>query len=124
VLRGGNSQPNFDRESVKACVKALEAEKLSPKILIDCSHGNSNKDHRKQPSVMKTIVDQVLEGNRAIVGAMIESNLFEGNQQIPQDLSRLQYGVSVTDKCIDWETTEQCLVEAAERLRKQSALHP
>lgn len=118
VLRGG-AQPNFDRESVKACVEALRAEGLSAKILIDCSHGNSNKDHRRQPAVLASVVDQVLEGNTGLVGVMIESNLSEGSQKIPQDLSQLQYGVSVTDKCIDWDTTEASLLQAAERLRNK-----
>jgi 3-deoxy-7-phosphoheptulonate synthase len=116
VLRGGDSQPNFDPESVAACQKALAEEKLNPKIMIDCSHGNSNKDHRRQPEVFAAVIQQVLHGNHSIVGMMVESNLFEGNQKIPQDLSQLQYGVSVTDKCIDWETTEKTILEAAKKM--------
>jgi 3-deoxy-7-phosphoheptulonate synthase len=117
VLRGGNAKPNYDRESVAACLKELEKEGLKGKIMIDCSHGNSNKDHRRQAAVLEDVVGQVAGGSQAIVGVMIESNLSEGSQQIPQDLSQLKYGVSVTDKCIDWETTERCLLQAAEKLR-------
>ncbi len=117
VLRGGNTQPNYDRESVTACVKELTAEGLKGRIMFDCSHGNTNKDHRRQSAVLEDVVGQAAGGNRAIVGVMIESNLSEGNQKIPEDLSHLQYGVSVTDKCIDWETTERGLLGAAEKLR-------
>ncbi len=118
VLRGGDSQPNYDPESVAACRKALEAEGLRAKIMIDCSHGNSNKDHNRQPVVLDSVIDQVLAGDRSICGMMVESNLFEGSQKIPQDLSQLKYGVSVTDKCIDWETTEKMILKGAERLKK------
>ncbi len=118
VLRGSDSQPNFDPKSVAACIKALREEKLNPKIMIDCSHGNSNKDHKKQAQVFEAVIQQVLDGNDSIVALMVESNLLEGSQKIPRDLSQLKYGVSVTDKCIDWETTEKMILKAAERLRK------
>ena len=117
VLRGGDSKPNYDTESVAACGQALQDAKLSTKLMIDCSHGNTNKDHRRQPAVFAAVIDQVLAGNRDIVGMMVESNLHEGSQAIPPDLSQLKYGVSVTDKCIDWETTEQTIVDGAERLK-------
>jgi phospho-2-dehydro-3-deoxyheptonate aldolase len=117
VLRGGDGQPNFDAASVAACQKALNAEKLNPKIMIDCSHGNSNKDHRRQPEVFAAVIRQILEGNRSIVAMMVESHLHEGSQKIPEDLTQLQYGVSVTDKCIDWETTEKMILDAAEKLK-------
>jgi 3-deoxy-7-phosphoheptulonate synthase len=117
-LRGGDSQTNFDPVSVAACQKALVSEKLNPKIMIDCSHGNSNKDHRQQPNVFDAVIQQVVDGNHSIVGMMVESNLFEGNQKIPQDLSQLKYGVSVTDKCIDWETTEKMIINSATKLKK------
>src|SRR5262245_38766395 len=97
VLRGG-SKPNYDTESVNRCEEALEKEGLRKSIMIDCSHGNSSKDHRRQPAVFDAVIEQVVKGNRSIVGMMVESNLEEGNQPIPQDLTRLQYGVSVTDK--------------------------
>jgi len=118
VLRGGNAKPNYDRDSVSACAEELKKEGLNSKIMIDCSHGNSNKDHQRQPLVLEDVIAQIAAGNRDIVGVMIESNLEEGGQKIPADLSQLKYGVSVTDKCIDWKTTEQSLLKAAERLRQ------
>lgn len=108
VLRGGK-QPNFDSVSVKIAEEELAAAKLRQAIMIDCSHANSSKDHRRQPFVAENAINQILEGNTSIVGLMIESNLGEGNQKIPADLSQLQYGVSVTDACIGWETTETML---------------
>lgn len=117
VLRGGSSGSNYDPESVAICEKALREAGLREKIMIDCSHDNSNKDHRNQPKVFRSGIEQVLSGNRAICGMMIESNIHEGNQKIQSDLSQLKYGVSVTDKCIDWETTEELLLEAHERLK-------
>jgi 3-deoxy-7-phosphoheptulonate synthase len=86
--------------------------------MVDCSHGNSNKNPALQPSVAKDCVHQIVEGNRSIIGLMLESNLNAGNQTIPKDLSKLQYGVSVTDGCIDWPTTEALLRELADTLRK------
>jgi 3-deoxy-7-phosphoheptulonate synthase len=115
VLRGG-TQPNYDAESVAACAAALEKAGLRKKIMIDCSHGNSSKDHNKQPAVFRDVIGQITAGNQDIVGLMVESNLFEGNQEIPGDLSRLKYGVSVTDKCIDWPTTETVILEACHQL--------
>ncbi len=87
------------------------------RIVVDCSHGNSNKDHRLQPLVARDCVEQIVAGNRSIIGLMLESNLHEGNQKIPPNLKDLKYGVSVTDACIDWETTQQTLREAAALLR-------
>lgn len=108
VLRGGK-QPNFDSVSVKIAEEELAAANLRQAIMIDCSHANSSKDHRRQPFVAENVINQVLEGNTSIVGLMIESNLGEGNQKIPADLSQLKYGVSVTDACIDWTTTDTML---------------
>jgi 3-deoxy-7-phosphoheptulonate synthase len=116
VLRGGDSQPNFDPASVAACRKELEKAGLRQRIMIDCSHGNSNKDHNKQPAVFAAVIDQVVQGDRSIVGMMVESNLFEGSQSIPKNLAELKYGVSVTDKCIDWATTEKTILAAYDRL--------
>jgi 3-deoxy-7-phosphoheptulonate synthase len=84
--------------------------------VIDCSHANSLKDHTLQPLVFNDCVHQIVEGNRSIVGLMVESNLEAGSQPIPEDLSRLRYGVSVTDPCVDWATTEEMLRRAAEEL--------
>ncbi len=117
VLRGGNGKPNYDSVSVAMCEKELEAAKVSSNIMIDCSHANSNKNHELQPLVLNNVVNQILEGNRSIIGAMIESNIGAGNQKIPDNLADLQYGVSVTDACIDWSTTESMLLSAAEKLR-------
>jgi len=118
VLRGGNDKPNYDPDSVRKCEEALEKEGLRKNIMIDCSHGNTNKDHRRQPIVFESVIDQVVGGNSSIVGMMVESNLFEGNQPIPQDLSQLKYGISVTDKCIDWKTTEEMILKGYEKLKR------
>ena len=85
--------------------------------MVDCSHANSNKDHRVQTLVFEDITHQIREKNTSICGVMVESNLHEGNQSIPDDLTQLQYGVSVTDACIDWDTTETALLHMAEQLR-------
>lgn len=116
VLRGG-PEPNFDKKSIALCEKKLKEAGLPSRIMIDCSHGNSNKDFNLQPVVAHSSIDQVLDYNHSIIGFMLESNIEEGNQQIPEDLSELKYGVSLTDACINWETTEALLIEAAERLR-------
>ena len=116
VLRGG-PEPNFDKKSIALCEKKLKEADLPSRIMIDCSHGNSNKDFNLQPVVAHSSIDQVLDYNHSIIGFMLESNIEEGNQQIPEDLSELKYGVSLTDACMNWETTEALLIEAAERLR-------
>ncbi|MDD9953470.1 MAG: 3-deoxy-7-phosphoheptulonate synthase [Candidatus Woesearchaeota archaeon] len=103
ILRGGSDGPNYDTKSVAAVQEQTDA-----KIMIDCSHANSEKNHEKQPGVCKDAVAQ-MKTNPAIIGLMIESNLGAGNQKIPEDVSTLEKGVSVTDKCIDWETTEELL---------------
>ena len=118
VLRGG-PQPNYDEKNVALCEKKLKEAGLPPRIMIDCSHGNSNKDFNLQPIVAHNSIDQVLDYNHSIIGFMLESNIEEGNQQIPEDLSDLKYGVSLTDACMNWETTETLLSEAAERLRSR-----
>lgn len=121
VLRGGNGKPNYDSVSVKLCEQALEKAGQQSNIMVDCSHANSNKDPALQPLVAENVSNQILEGNTSIVGLMIESNLEWGNQSIPDDLSQLKYGVSVTDACIDWDATETCLREMAERLKSPLA---
>ena len=84
--------------------------------MVDCSHANSNKDHNRQGPVLSEVIDQILAGNKTLNSVMIESNLEEGNQAIPDDFSQLKYGVSITDKCVDWTTTEQMLRTASKRL--------
>ncbi len=117
VLRGGSGKPNYDSVSVALCELALEKGGVSNNIMVDCSHANSNKDPALQPLVMDNIANQIIEGNQSIIGLMIESNLEAGNQSIPDDLSQLKYGVSVTDGCIDWATTEQSLRAMREKLK-------
>ncbi|MCD8338808.1 MAG: 3-deoxy-7-phosphoheptulonate synthase [Burkholderiales bacterium] len=116
VLRGGGGRPNFDTVSVMLAEKALEEAGLEKRIVIDCSHGNSMKDFHLQPFVLRDCITQLLNGNKSIFGVMLESNLYEGNQSIPRDLSQLKYGVSVTDSCISWETTEHALRKAHRKL--------
>ena len=84
--------------------------------MVDCSHAQTGKDYARQPDVLADLVDQIRAGNRSIMGFMIESNLKAGNQKLAHGRDGLQYGVSITDACIDWETTERCLTEAAARL--------
>ncbi|WP_086931820.1 3-deoxy-7-phosphoheptulonate synthase [Agarilytica rhodophyticola] len=117
VLRGGNGRPNYDSVSVAMCEKELEKHAITPNIMIDCSHANSNKNHELQTLVLENVVNQILEGNRSIIGIMMESNIGAGNQKIPSDLNDLEYGVSITDACIDWQTTEEALLNTAEKLR-------
>jgi 3-deoxy-7-phosphoheptulonate synthase len=117
ILRGGNKGPNFDSVHVSLVDSELEKRKLRRAIVVDCSHANSKKDHKLQPLVMENVVEQVAEGRKSIMGVMVESNLHEGKQGIPKDLSQLKYGVSVTDACVGWDTTQQMLRKAAARLR-------
>ena len=118
ILRGGSKGPNYDSVNVAVVAEELVKRGLRNAIVVDCSHANSNKDHKLQPLVMDNVVEQVADGNKAIVGLMIESNLNEGKQSIPKDLKQLKPGVSVTDACVGWATTEAMLRKAAARLRK------
>jgi 3-deoxy-7-phosphoheptulonate synthase len=117
VLRGGAKGPNYDSVTIALVEKELAKHSLPANIVVDCSHANSNKDPSLQPLVMNDVVHQVIEGNQSIVGSMLESNINAGNQPIPADLSQLKYGVSVTDACIDWTSTEKLLRDARQRLR-------
>ncbi len=117
VLRGGGGTPNYDSVNIAMCQKELEQAGLSANIVVDCSHGNSMKDYSLQPLVLDNCCNQILEGDQSIIGMMLESNLHEGNQPVPKDLSTLKYGVSVTDACINWETTEQIIRQAHEKLK-------
>jgi 3-deoxy-7-phosphoheptulonate synthase len=109
VLRGGNGKPNYDSVSVALCEQDLAKAKVAQNIMVDCSHANSNKNHELQTLVMENVTNQILEGNKSIIGLMVESNIGAGNQSIPANLCDLKYGVSVTDACIDWATTEKAL---------------
>lgn len=116
VLRGGDSGPNYDEASIKFAEESLRKRKMNEALIVDCSHSNSNKDHKLQPSVLKNIILQKQKGNKSIVGAMLESHLNEGNQALPADPSSLKYGVSITDKCIDWNTTDSLIRQVYEEL--------
>ena len=105
VLRGGSHGPNYSAEDVAQVRKLLEASQLTPAIMTDCSHANSSKDPARQPEVFDEIVRQSLS-EPSVIGVMVESNLGFGNQSFPQPIEDLNYGVSITDGCIDWETTE------------------
>ena len=117
VLRGGHTGPNYDRDNVAQCERALAAAGLTPNIMIDCSHANSGRDPVRQLMVARDATAQIKSGNRSIMGLMIESNINAGNQKLTKDLSQLVYGVSVTDPCIDWQTTASLLRELATELR-------
>ena len=117
VLRGGNDKPNYDSVSVSICEQELEAAGINNNIMIDCSHANSNKDHNLQPLVLENVSNQIIEGNKSIIGVMLESHLKAGNQKLSTNADDMAYGVSVTDACIDWETTEKCIMVTADKLR-------
>lgn len=116
ILRGGKSGPNYDANTVASVCAQLEAAKLIPSVMIDCSHGNSNKDHRNQPLVAADIASQMRAGNKAITGVMIESHLVEGRQDVKPGCE-LVYGQSITDACISWEATREVLDVLAEAVR-------
>lgn len=105
VLRGGSNGPNYDSAHIEQTEQALEKAGVVKNIMVDCSHANSSKQPALQLAVIENISQQIINGNQSIVGLMVESNINEGNQSIPDDLSQLQYGVSVTDACISWDST-------------------
>lgn len=119
ILRGGKTGANYDRESISSVEAMLDTANLPKSLMIDCSHGNSNKDYRNQPLVAQDLADQISEGSKSITSVMIESNLIEGNQKLNPDLSQLTPGQSVTDACISWETTIQVLETLAQAVRKR-----
>jgi 3-deoxy-7-phosphoheptulonate synthase len=121
VLRGGDGRPNYDSVSIAMAEQALAKAKLPANLVVDCSHANSYKNPELQPLVMADVINQICQGNTSLVGVMVESNLVGGNQKIPADLSQLTYGCSVTDGCIDWDTTEKMLRDAAAKLRQHRA---
>ena len=119
VLRGGSRKVNYHAEDIALTEESLKKNGLFPTIMVDCSHGNSNKDFQQQPEVLECVVRQVMDGNNSISGVMIESNLEAGSQKIATDPGQLKYGVSITDACIDWSTTERVLLEAHSQLQKR-----
>ena len=123
ILRGGSKGTNFDAESVEATREALKKKGQREIMMIDCSHGNSNKNHRNQPLVAQTIGEQLRAGEDGIIGVMIESNINEGNQKVPPEgPAGLKRGVSITDACIDWDTTVEVLEQLAASVRARRAL--
>ncbi|KAF4470681.1 Phospho-2-dehydro-3-deoxyheptonate aldolase tyrosine-inhibited [Fusarium albosuccineum] len=120
ILRGGKGCTNYDRASILSATRTLSKNGHKLAIMVDCSHGNSRKDHRNQPHVAEAIAEQLRQGERAIVGVMIESNIHEGNQKIPSEgLGALKRGVSITDACIDWDSTVTVLDMLAAATRKR-----
>ncbi|MFC3284373.1 3-deoxy-7-phosphoheptulonate synthase [Litchfieldella rifensis] len=115
VLRGGHGEPNYQAEAVCACRRALEKAGLEPRLMVDCSHANSRKDHRRQSEVLLDVLGQRLAGDRSLIGVMLESYLHGGKQ--PLQPGALRHGVSITDACLGWERTEHLLLTVAERLR-------
>ena len=120
VLRGGRAKTNYDAESIRTAEQKLISEKLPPVLMVDCSHANSEKKFAKQEDVWHSVIQQKVEGTRSLIGMMVESNLLEGSQPIPKNLKDLRYGVSLTDSCIGWETTERMLRWGHEKLTKLS----
>ncbi|MCH8319129.1 MAG: hypothetical protein IIA88_11665, partial [Bacteroidetes bacterium] len=135
ILRGGNGGPNYDEESVRSVYDLLSnatvpnsikqrliQEGLSSdgtlplQVMIDCSHANSGKDYRRQPEVLENVIKQIEAGNEGIIGVMIESNLKGGRQEL-KDPKKLEYGKSITDGCIDWDTTYRVLMDAYRQLQ-------
>ncbi|QJC31806.1 3-deoxy-7-phosphoheptulonate synthase [Enterobacteriaceae endosymbiont of Donacia tomentosa] len=119
ILRGG-LKPNYHENDVKKCEQYITKAKLSSKIMIDCSHGNSNKDYKQQIKIINSIISQISNGNKSIVGIMIESYINEGNQiiNINNNLNKIKYGVSITDGCINWENTKIILYKIHNKLKK------
>ncbi len=115
ILRGGRT-PNYDADSLRACATLLERAALPARLMVDCSHAQTGKDYTKQPDVLADLVRQVQAGGSPIMGFMLESNLHAGSQPLAGGRDALAYGVSITDACIDWDTTERCLTAAAAAL--------
>ena len=117
VLRGGRAMTNYDAASIAAAEKKLAGEGLPPVLMVDCSHANSEKKFAKQEEVWRSVIDQRVGGTKSLIGIMVESHLNEGNQPIPKNAADLKYGVSITDSCIGWETTERMLRWGYEALK-------
>lgn len=120
VLRGG-PRPNYDPVSIDDALSQLNARGLPENILVDCSHDNSGKKHKGQSFVWKNVIEQRVDGNKALIGLMLESHLFEGKQPL-NDISQLKYGISITDECISWQTTEGLILSACDRLLESRVL--
>lgn len=123
VLRGG-TRPNYDSVSIREAVEQLKKRGLSDAVLVDCSHANSLKKHENQAIVWQDVINQKMDGNDALVGMMLESNINEGSQENTGDLEKMTYGVSITDQCISWETTENLLKTAHHQLMQHGLTRP
>ncbi len=121
VLRGGRARPNYDEVSLREAEAKLRQAGLPPVLMVDCSHANSGKQHRRQAAVFESVIEQRVTGNQAIIGLMVESYLQEGNQPFPRERASLRYGVSITDACVSWELTERMLRAAAAKLAEAAA---
>ena len=119
ILRGGHNGPNYYEEDVEEAVSLMKKAGMYSSLIIDCSHANSGKKYTRQRRVFRSVIDQILYGQEDVAGVMLESNLFEGNQKMPEDISQLKYGVSITDACIGWTETEELIKSASEELRKK-----
>lgn len=122
ILRGG-TEPNYEKRFIDAAADKLEKGKVRPAIMIDCSHGNSNKDYRNQPKVCENVCAQVAAGDERIIGVMIESNIHAGKQDLPKDLRQLRYGVSITDGCVSFEETIPMLHALAAAVQARRKTH-
>jgi len=122
ILRGGKTGTNYDAASIAGVETMLRKQELPPFVMVDCSHGNSSKDYRNQPLVARELCQQLAAGSRAITAVMLESNLVEGNQKAGPDRSRLVHGQSVTDACINWDSTVEVLDELARAVRQRRAV--
>jgi 3-deoxy-7-phosphoheptulonate synthase len=116
ILRGGR-QPNYDEKTIISTTENIQKAGFDASLMIDCSHGNSMKKHENQEGVCRAVIDLKNKGHESIIGVLMESNLFEGNQKIPADISQLKYGVSITDACMGWDTTEALLKDVARLLK-------
>ena len=120
ILRGGKKGTNYDSNSIAGAKSALESKGLRPRLMVDCSHGNSEKNHKNQPKVAESLAEQMRNGEESIMGCMIESNINEGSQKVPKEgRTGLKYGVSITDACIGWEDTEAVLKGLAEAVAER-----
>ncbi|NJK42023.1 MAG: 3-deoxy-7-phosphoheptulonate synthase [Acaryochloridaceae cyanobacterium SU_2_1] len=122
VLRGGKQGPNYAVEQIEDATHELSQHHLNPRVMVDCSHANANKDHNRQVVVLQEIAKQLRADSQCLLGVMIESHLVAGSQSIPQDLSQLTYGQSITDACVDFETTAQMLSSLAASMQSATAL--
>jgi 3-deoxy-7-phosphoheptulonate synthase len=114
VLRGSEKKANCDPESVQAALKLLLTHHLEERLVIDCAHGNSGKDPKRQALAFKTCIEQIRNGCHAIRGLMLESHLNPGKQTIPEEIDQLLYGVSITDPCLGWEETEELVTSGVQ----------